>query len=233
MARASDAFARAEFAAAVEAYDEAAAGEGLTRPQLLELLSGRAIAKHAERDVAGAEQDLVALLSLDPLAELGEMAPPALQRELARLRGELRGPLAIEVVAEPIPDGFVVRTVVREDLAALVRQVRVSWRTDEGWASATGAEVRVPVRPSLEYFAEAIGPGGAVLAQEGSEAEPLVARAAITAAPPVEAPPRGDDVPLIVGLTAGAVVIAAVVAIVLAVVLAPSGVQLSGPMELP
>lgn len=231
--RAREAFARAEFTASIEAYDEAAAGDGLTRDEVVELLRGRALSKHAANDIAGAERDLVALLSLEPDAALGDMAPPALQRAFARLQGEVRAPLALEVVAEPIPDGFRVRTAIREDVASLVREVRVHWREGDEWTETRGDDVRVLAGASLTYFVEAIGPGGAVLASEGSHDEPLEARAArVEVAADAAAEPSGADVPLIVGLSVGAAAVIAAVAIVLAVVLAPSGVQIGAPMEM-
>ncbi len=232
LARAREAFDRAELEAAIAAYDEAAAGDGLSRAELMELLRGRALARHAARDVAGAEQDLVALLSLDPDAELGEMAPPALQRSFARLRGEVSAPLAIEVSVTPLPDGFRVRTTVREDVASLVREIRVHARTDGEWSVEAGDDVAI-VADRLEYAVEAIGPGGAVIAHEGTREDPRTIEAPRVEPEPEAPAPAGDDtVAIAVGVSVGAAAVIAAVAIVLAVVLAPGGVQVSAPMEM-
>jgi hypothetical protein len=237
LAAASAAFERAEFAEAIEAYDRAASGDGLTRAQVLVLLEGRALARHATRDPAGAEADLVALLSLEPEAELGETAPPALRRELERLRGEAAGRIELGADASRVPDGFVVTSRVRNDVASLVSAVRVHWQAQGEWQRAEGREVRVPAGSSLSYYVEAIGPGGAVLASHGTLDSPERVGALETTT--VEEmrpapPPPSDDSGLWIGLGVGAAVIVAAVAIVLAIVLAPPpGTQPMAPMELP
>lgn len=235
LAEATAAFQRAAFAEAIEAYDRAAAGDGLDRDGVLALLEGRALARHAARDHAGAERDLAALLSLQPDATLGEMAPPALQRAFARLQGEVAGTIALSVEASRVPDGFAVRTRVQNDVASLVRAVRVHWESEGEWRRAEGRGVRVVAGSTLRFYVEAIGPGGAVLARHGSPDAPERAAAIEGGASPVEAPiePASDDTALWVGVGVGAAVMVAV-AVVLAVVLAPPDrTQPSAPMVLP
>jgi hypothetical protein len=233
--RARAAFDRADFEEAVAAYDAATRGDGLSRADVIALLEGRAIARHASRDVAGAEADLSALLSLDPERPLGEAAPPALQRAFGRLRGEVRGTLSVASEATAIPDGFAVNVRVTDDVASLVREVRVRWEHQGAWRTEVGREVRVPSGAHLRYYVEAIGPGGAVIASDGSAGDPH------TSGTPIVVPnepraviSRGDDTGLHVGLTIGIGVVLAAVAVVLAVVLTmPARTQPSAPMELP
>lgn len=237
LAEAAAAFERAAFADAVEAYDRAAAGDGLERGEVLALLEGRALARHAARDHAGAERDLAALLSLEPEATLGEMAPPALQRAFARLRGEVTGALAMTSEAARVPDGFVVRARVQNDVESLVRAVHVYWQSEGEWEHAEGREVRVVAGSTLRFYVEALGPGGAVLARHGSADAPERAAAIEGGASPVEAPmePVSDDSGLWIGVGVGiGVAVLAAVAVVIAVVLAPpAGTQPSAPMVLP
>lgn len=239
--RARAALDRARFIEAVRAYDEAAAGEGLSRADVVELLRGRALARHASRDVAGAERDLVGLLSLVPDADLGDLAPPAMQRTFARLRGEVSAPLSLVAEATPIPDGFSLSARVVEDVASIVREVRVSWAREGVWEVSTERTTRVPAGERLLWTAEAIGPGGAVLARAGTRQAPEEA----TRTASIALGPEGsghaqqgsggdDDLAIGLGVTGGLIVLGTVLAVVLYFVLTPEPqTMLGAPMERP
>ncbi len=158
------------FADAEETYQALlAADEGLDRSTLESVYRALTMVRRALQDDAGVERALTALLSLDPDAVL-EDAPPSLGRVVERLREEIRAPVGVEVQSEV--RGGEARVTVRatEDVASLVRSVRLYVREEEGWRARSGDTHRLA--PDTEYFAEAVGPGGAVLASDGSATDP-------------------------------------------------------------
>lgn len=227
----------ARFQAAVTAFDRAAEGDALDRDGVIALLVGRALAYHGMRNGPAAERDLAALVSLG--ASIDERAPPALQRAYARLAGETPERLAVTAEASRIPDGFRIVSRVEGDVASLVRTVRVHVERDGSWSDEEGRDVSVVAGSRIRFYADAIGPGGAVLASAGSRESPLEASAPValpagSAAP--EAPPASDDPWPWIGLGIGVGVAAIAVAVVLAIVLGGQGsglTQVSAPMELP
>ncbi|MGE0789949.1 MAG: hypothetical protein AB7S26_30020 [Sandaracinaceae bacterium] len=228
---------RAEFAAAIDAFDRVDHGDGLDRDGAVRLLEGRALAAHAARRRETVDRDLRALLSLEPLYRFDERAPPSLRSALEELRESIVDRVDIVARAETVGDAIEIRTELRHDVASLVRAVRVYVDDDAGgWTmeerAPTAGPLEVAARPVVRYRVEAIGPGGAVVAHSGTIDEPRVVRAAL-GDDPVAPPSGGDDTGLIVGLTVGAVVLvaAAVIVSVLFVTMQEPGFQLSIPME--
>ncbi len=161
------------FADAEETYQTLlAAEEGLDRTTLEAVYRALTMVRRALQDDAGVERALTALLSLDPDAVL-EDAPPSLGRVVERLREEIRAPVGVEVHGEVQRGEARVTVRATEDVASLVRSVRLYVREDEGWRARTGDTHRLA--PDTQYFAEAVGPGGAVLASEGSTTDPRMA----------------------------------------------------------
>lgn len=217
---------QAEFAQALTALEEAAASTGLTKAEVVQLAELRALAHHAIGEDAQMRSDLVLLALLEPDHPFDPSVPPAVRRGFDRLRGEAREP-RIRVDVQNVPGGA--RVVARlEEPAEIVRAVRVLSRVPGGtWLTSDG-QLQLPAAAgtTLELYAEAVGPGGWVLAREGSASEPLTAVVAAAAAtgPPAAAPPMAPDReqeadgavwPFLVG--AGALAAAAAVVVILVV----------------
>lgn len=229
---------RAEFAQALTALEEAAGSTDLTEAEVVHLAELRALAHHAIGEDGQMRSDLLLLALLEPEHSFDPAVPPAVRRAFDRLAGEVREP-RLRVDVQNVPGGA--RVVARlEEPSQVVRAVRVLSRVPGGtWLTSDG-ELQVPAAAgtTLELYAEAVGPGGWVLAREGSASEPLTARvAAAAAAPPSAAPPMtpeeeqesGDAVwPFLVGGAA----LAAAVAVVVALLVTSSGdegTQLGAP----
>lgn len=241
---------RADFSGAIALYDRAAAGSGLTRADVIELLAGRALAEHAARRTEDAELTLVALLSLEPTYQLDETTPPSLRRACERLRATIVAPLGLSVEATPIPDGSRIATEVTNDPARLVRLVRVHVRRDDGWHVEEGESVALPHHGALAYFVEVIGPGGAALASSGSENDPRVVRGAVAGDEPITAESGGgaasasseqvtdgeggdDPWPFVALGIGGALAVAGAIVLVVLLTSSGQGTQPSAPMEVP
>jgi len=177
---ARSALAEADFERAERAYTRALEARVLSRDDVVAIHEGRAIARWAmgqERDARG---DLEALGSLEPEHALPPEAPPPLVDAFASLA---RAPLGAALLwdqddGEGPRDTLHLRVGVRNDPAGLVRAVRVHLRTpgDDGWLVREERDVDVLLAPgeALEVRVERVGPGGAVLAQEGSIDAPIV-----------------------------------------------------------
>lgn len=128
-------------------------------------------------------------------------------------------------ISAALSDQGTILTALQHD-HGLVRSVRIRWRAIGGaWNEVMGSTSAVPSQ-RVEFYAEAIGPGGALLARAGSEAEPIrpalepaaVARESVVEPDPslVEPPePRGPGLAIGLSIAAVAVVAALIIAIVL------------------
>ncbi|MEM9073284.1 MAG: hypothetical protein AAGE52_32565 [Myxococcota bacterium] len=170
-----------EFEAAGATLDALLEGDNLDRSQVVAVYALRARVHHAERNDAGVEETLSALLSLDPNATLRD-APPSLSRRVEALRGEVRTPLALALDRRRDGNDEEVSLRVTGDLARIVRQVQVRLESDE-WRPRSGTQHLLA--PGTRFVAEVIGPGGAVLAFEGTQQAPLFVEGEVTPATPV------------------------------------------------
>jgi hypothetical protein len=161
-------FDQARFEEAIAAFDRAAAGDRLSRDDLLDLLEARALARHANGEPEAAARDLAALRAVSPEHELTGAAPPALRRLFEGIR-----PAPLSVRAETSTRGG--RTVVETQVdgaADLVRAIRVHSRQARGeWRIDEGERVEID---GAEYWVEVIGLGGAPIATVASAADPRV-----------------------------------------------------------
>lgn len=170
-------YREADFAGALEAFDAAEAGEGLSPASLARLLEGRALVRFAQGDQAAMEAALRRLANLDPQHALGDDAPPEVARAFLAARRDVGGPVRLEVEVWPEPAGARVRARVTGDATGLALGVRLRARVDGEEAWREGGEelllprVDGPVR-FIEVVATALGPGGAPLAREGTEERP-------------------------------------------------------------
>ncbi len=207
------AYESGEFEAARAAFARAEEGEGLSRADLVRLLATRALLSFAEGRSEAMQRDLSALATLAPEYDLGERAPPAVREafEAARATG---GELGLEVSGARVAGGAQVRAEATHDRAGLVRRLALAARADGEWVRSEAGEVTLPGdADTLEYAAARIGPGGATLVSEGTEAVPQ--RIVL---PPLETDSGGDD-GLAIGLGVAGGVLLAAAAVVLVVVL--------------
>lgn len=212
-------YEEARFADALVALGEAEQGDDLTRDDLSELYALRAGIHLAMRDDEAMRSDLTRLHVVDPTFAFGPRASPDLARVHAEVGAESVGTLRLVADPSPVRGGVSVAASLTGDSLGMVRAVRILGRSGEGaWQSAEDSPLFVEGQ-RVEYYVEALGPGGVVLAQVGSRSEPERFRAAAT--PPSEAPARSRRA-LVWGLVGAAVALVAG-GVVLAVVLSDGG----------
>lgn len=165
---------------ALELLEQAEEQRDLTRDDLVELLLLSAFAHRALGQMDLAEVDMFRLAGLDPTRELGREVPPQLRRLFDRARERVPGPVRIEVNVERVGEVMTVSAEVLDDVAALATGFRIFGRAESGDVrQSSDARLDVTVLPHQagEYWAELLGPGGAVIASQGSETSPLRAEA--------------------------------------------------------
>jgi hypothetical protein len=234
LARAGALIEDADFESAREVLRTLAAGEGFSESDVLVWLELSMLVEFA---IGGTppEPELGALLALDPDRQLGEAVPPDLRDALDALRARPHPPLEIAVEATSTAGRYRLRAVVSNDGASIVREPRVFARPagERSWrASEDGALAIETAAAELAYYAEAIGPGGAVVARQGSADAPLVLRSQARA-PEVEpvVPEDDGDFPVAaVAIVSAGTAVAIGVAVVLALVLPVSP---SSPLDRP
>jgi hypothetical protein len=225
----------ARFAEAVEAFDRAADGDGLARREVLALLEGRALARHARREVAEARADLRLLLALEPGVELGRAAPPALRRLFEEVRAEGVEPLGLDVQTLPLSDGLEIR-IALQGPTELVRRARVVEHRDGRSVAYEGRRVLLRGRGPFRFHVEVVGIGGAVLASAGSPERPMqegsLARSELLLDEEPADEERGDDAlwAWLLGGSGALLVIGGVIAVVLAATLPSGRTQPTVPM---
>jgi hypothetical protein len=218
-------YEEADLTGALEALSRAEEGP-LDRSELLRLLLTRALVRFGLGEFGPLERDLLAIATIEPDYDLGVRAPPPLQNAFARAKERVTAPLGLSVELEGMAGGVRLEAVTTGDRAGVVERVVIAARpAGQGeFSRGDGGTLTLPVSAGgeVELYAEAIGPGGAVLATDGTSEEPR--RAAVPA--PVaagggSAVDSGPNVPLLVGVTVGAAVVVA--AVIVAIVLATSG----------
>ncbi len=184
----------ARFDEALAAFARAEAGDDLSRADLAVLLESRAIVLAAMGRVDAMERDLAGLAALEPARSLPAAAPPEVVARWSAIVATAR-PLELLAVASWDVGVVTVRAVSDGDPGGLVRRIRVGARlVGRDYALGDGrVQLMTADASSVEYFAEAIGPGGAVVAAAGSADAPL------SSAPP----PRVATVPPASGTVAG------------------------------
>jgi hypothetical protein len=218
--RAAELSQNAEFEAALAALSDAETGTDLTREDVVQLLLQRALVHFALQATEEMSFDLNGLASLEPHFEFDVTIPPP----VAEMFPGGGGRLALELTAEPFGSGMRVVAVVNNDAGQLVHDIVVSGRVANGeWRDESGYELILPAAPgeTIEYYGFVVGPGEAILANTGSEEEPLTATRPKPEKPIVVAPPPEDeddgDGMLWVWIGGGAAVAIATVIVIVAV----------------
>ena len=220
-ARAS--YEEADFEGAIDALGRAEAADDLVREDLEAIFGLRVLLGLGMGDEDMTEQALRRLLSLDPAHNFGDVLPPEVLEAAARIRAEQAGAVRVRVRARRGPAGLVIAAEADRDPTGLVRTTRVAARVGAApWRRVDFAELSLP-EPSapVEFYAELVGPGGVVIAADGSEAEPK------RWTPPTE--PGTTEVPWMwIGIGAGAALVTGLV-IVVAVVASGGESDLTNP----
>lgn len=223
-------------AAAAGIEDALARRSGLNRESLQRCLAFQASVAHARRNDVDLDTALARLLSLDPDAELPRV-PPSVRRRLATLRGEVQGGLSIAAEQTPTESGAHLRLRARNDLGELVRGFVVHVRRGDGWDNRPGEQHHLD--PGDRFYIEALGPGGAIVAQQGSPEAPLEAVDAIAAPVAVQEPDAPDAADASpnpwpwLGPIIGAVALGAAVGLAFALRPDNNSTTLSPPMMVP
>lgn len=220
-------YEQAELEAALAALDRAAEGR-LERADVVRLLATRALVRFALGFFEPLERDLLAIATLEHDYELGMRAPPPLHAAYARLQGQIAGPLRVTVELEALEAGVRLHARTEGDAANIVEHVALSARRVGGeWQRGEDGNLVLPVLSGerVELYAEAIGPGNAVLASDGTANAPRT-----ETVPPYRseaAPPRGLSTGAKVGIVAASAAIVA--AVVIIAILASGGSQSTRP----
>ena len=202
-------YEEADFEGAQRALTEAENGQ-LTRAQVVRLLAARALVHFALGQSEALDRDLAMLASIAPDYRLGERVPPAVREAFAQIATELGGTLDLRLEIEPSPAGTRVHARVEGDRAGLVRRVVLAARHGDGaWQQTDANTLVVPITEGVvEAWAEARGPGSAVLAAIGSAASPTLLRVG-------GEDTGGSATGLWIGLGAGAATVIGVVVVAL------------------
>lgn len=208
-----EAYEQGEFATARDELDQAQQEDTLDRSSFVRLLVHRVLVAQPLGDDVLLETALLQLASLDRDA-LDGRAPPALMRRF-EAASEQAGEslLAVNVGIQANEEEVVFDASTNGDIGALVERIVLRTRLPNGeWLEASGNAATHP-RGEVEYIAQAIGPGGAILAETGNEAAPIQYSPDSTdlgVAP--AARPRTRNI--IIGVAAALVVVGATLAII-------------------
>ena len=166
-------YEEADFEAALAALARAERGSDLDADGAVELFRLRALVHLGMGDQDGMREAVRALMLIRPSVELDETTPPEVRQAADAIRGEL-SPLRVEALLEPTDEGARIDAEVQGDVAGLVRAIRVHTRVAGGsWLTGEPpVSLDVPSGAQLSYRAEALGPGGAVIASDGTADDP-------------------------------------------------------------
>jgi len=235
--RGLSALEEARFEDASAAFSAALEGQ-LSRAELLALVEGRALLHFALHAADDLDSDLRWLAALDPGHVFDPSRPPDLARLFASVQQQHPDGVGIEATALPVGGELRIHAAVEhpvEDMS-LVRRT-CARQPGAAWRCVNDGDLDLPSSGDVNYYAELIGPGGAVVASAGSAVEPLHFEAAAPSASPgsttssasseasapiltpssPEAPPRGHG--LVIGLSVGGAVVAIATAVALVLVL--------------
>lgn len=169
-------YGEADLPGALDALTQAEHATDLTRDDLVQLYLGRAMVHHAMGHATELEADVFRLATLEPALTLRRTAPPPVRLAYEQAAARVPGPMRLDVEVHPTPDGVELVAHVTDDSAGLVQAVRIRARTLGGtWRRSALASIELPAAAgaAVEYVAEAVGPGGAVLVSAGTESTPV------------------------------------------------------------
>ena len=166
----------ADFDAALRALSRAFVSDRLDAELIVEALRIRALVHLGMGDLDAMREDVRDLLTIRPETRFDEATPPEVRQAADELRDEIGDGLRVRAWVDPMPGGARVAAEVSGDSGGIVESLRVHTRVGEGaWRTdAPPVELEVSGDDSLAYAADAIGPGGAILASDGTSDAPLL-----------------------------------------------------------
>lgn len=234
-------FGAADFEGALAALERAYQSDELTLAELVELLETRVLVYQALGNAQGTEAALRTLAAVAPDHAFAPEVPPGAGRRFREIVASRPGTLGVDVRREESGDTVRFEGVVRNDPDGVARAVRLHAHAGDGeWQSAEGElSLALEDRDAAAWYAEVIGPGGTVLATEGSRAAPrrfVVGGAAVgDGASPLTTEPGDGTMPwLWMGIGGAALVVTAAVVLVLIGSSGETQTRVDGPaVEMP
>lgn len=168
-------YEEAEFSKALDVLDRSEFGGSLTRSDLLELMTIRAMIHFALDDERSLHSTLIKIASLSPNFIFPKSAPPALRDKFKEAKKETSGQLQLKVLVSRQTSSVSLHPEIEHDPGKIVRETRLYTRSGgDSWKLSSGVSVELPlgVGVKVDYYAEAIGPGNTVIASEGSRSVP-------------------------------------------------------------
>jgi hypothetical protein len=163
-----------DYDAARPALDAALARDDLDVEDLIELLEARALLFHGLSDRDALDRTLRSLASFAPTHRFGPRFPPDLAARSVEIGREMRGRLRVVTRRVPSAVGLRLEANVENDGASLVRELRYRvFDSRSGQWQPAIAPIEASAGRELLVVVEAIGPGGAVLARDGSPDAPV------------------------------------------------------------
>ena len=168
-------FEAADFYGALEVLARAEDGTTLDLDELVRLYETRILVHLALGEEARIERDLAALATIAPEHTFAPEMPPALRTRFGALLAARSSRLDVEVSRETTETGVRLDARASGDPLGLVRAVRLHARAGGGrWIGAQGSlELGAEAGERIEWHADLVGPGGAVLASRGSRGGPM------------------------------------------------------------
>ncbi len=201
--RAHGELANAELGAARAALEECAGASGFTLADLAAYHEAWALVHFGEGQQEEGDRALARLAAIAPEHQLRPEVPPRIRARFETLVAAAVRP-RLELTAEREGGEVVIEAHVRDDPHGVVVQARVHARDAASGDFGPPAQDRVSVQSEgdVAYYGVAEGVGGAQVATAGSSEAPLWLRSEPRAA-------QGDDLPLVLGVTAAVVVVVA------------------------
>ncbi len=169
-------YEQADFDKAFELLGEAESAETLTRAELATLYELRALVHLGLHNYVEMETDLERLVLVDPDRAPNARMPPDLARALSKVRAGSRGPLEVQVAATSGQSGVTLEAALSTETFGVVNEIRLFGRRDgtTEWVTSTDGLLLVPASTgeAVQYYAEAVGPGGQILAHHASAKVP-------------------------------------------------------------
>jgi hypothetical protein len=163
-----------EFESALAAFQGAIDSGELTRAELVDLLSERTLVLQALHRESELVQDFVWLAALAPEHILDMRAPPAMVAMWKSVRDQARGALGVKLSNDVSSGEYRLRAELTGTVPEGAR-ARIAVRDATGKWEVTDSAERVgavtdPIE--LDAYAQALGPGGLVVAEDGSADNP-------------------------------------------------------------
>ncbi|MEM9190369.1 MAG: hypothetical protein AAGF12_14385 [Myxococcota bacterium] len=233
-------FSEADFEGALAAYTRAEDADDLSRDDLVDLYVSRALLHHVLENGDDVDIDMFRLATLEPDYSFGNQVPPAVVERFRTQAARVTDRVKVELQVETHAGGIRLQGIVQNDVTGMVRTVRLGVRKPgNAWTRRQNSalEFATSSDETIEYYVEAVGPGGAVVASSGSSTHPNVSEVGVLLGggpangngEPVEPPSDGVPAwPFIVGGSVLAVAGAALLIVLLAG--GNDNTSLSGPM---